>query len=52
MNGNIERRRALLWTVRASTFSLRSHKDPFAFVTAFSTTFRPEKLHEMLFDFT
>ena len=24
-NGNIERRRALLWTVRASTFSLRSH---------------------------
>ena len=23
-----------VWTVRASTFSLRSHEDPFAFVTA------------------
>ena len=34
-NGSIERRRALLWTVRTSTFSLRSHKDPLAFVTAF-----------------
>ena len=33
-NGNIERRLALLWTVRASTFRFRSHKDPFAFLTA------------------
>ena len=33
-NGNIERRRAILWTTRASTFSLRSHKNPFAIVTA------------------
>ena len=33
-NGNIERRRALLWTVRATTFRLRSHKDPIAFLTA------------------
>ena len=33
-NGNIERRGALLWTVRASTFSLRSHRDLFAFVRA------------------
>ena len=33
-NGNIERRRALLWTVRTSTFSLRSHRDPIAFFTA------------------
>ena len=28
--------RAILRTVRASTFSLRSHKDPFAFFTALS----------------
>ena len=33
-NGNIERRRALLWTVRVTTFRLRSHKDHFAFFTA------------------
>ena len=33
-NGDIERPRALLWTVMTSTFSLRSHKDPLAFVTA------------------
>ena len=33
-NGNIERQEALLWTVRASTFSLYSHKDPFTFFTA------------------
>ena len=33
-NDNVERRRALLWTARASTFSLRSHKDPVAFVSA------------------
>ena len=33
-NGNIERRGALLWTVRTSTFSLRSHRDPFVFSTA------------------
>ena len=33
-NGNIERRRALLWTVMASTFSLPSYKVPFAFVRA------------------
>ena len=25
---------ALLWTVRTTTFSLRSHKDPIAFFTA------------------
>ena len=30
-NGNIQRQRALLWTVRATTFRLRSHKDHFAF---------------------
>ena len=34
MNGNTDRQRAILWTVRASTFSFRSHKDPFAFFTA------------------
>ena len=28
--------RSILWTVRASTFSLRSHKDPFAFFTVLS----------------
>ena len=33
-NGNIERRGALLWTLRTSTFSLRNHTDPFAFFTA------------------
>ena len=33
-NGNIERRRALLWTVRASTFSFRNHRDPIAFFIA------------------
>ena len=33
-NCNTERRRALLWTVMASTFSLRSHKCPFAFFAA------------------
>ena len=32
-NGNVERRWALHWTVRATTFRLRSHKDPFAFFT-------------------
>ena len=33
-NSNIERRGALLWTVRTSTFSLRSHRDPIAFLIA------------------
>ena len=32
-NCNIERRGPLLCTARTSTFSLRSHKDPFAFFT-------------------
>ena len=34
MNGNVERWDALLCTVRTSTFTLRRHKDPFAFFTA------------------
>ena len=33
-NGNIERRRALLWTVRTSDSSLRNHRDYIAFFTA------------------
>ena len=33
-NENNERRAALLWTERASTFRLRSHSDPFAFFIA------------------
>ena len=33
-NSNIQRRGALLWTVRTSTSCLRSHPDPFAFFTA------------------
>ena len=33
-NFNIERRRCLLWTVRALTFTLRRHGDLFAFFTA------------------
>ena len=34
MNVYIERRGALVWTIRTSTFSLRSHRDPFVFFTA------------------
>ena len=41
-NGNIKRRRALLWDARASTFSVRSHKDPFAFVTALPRSSDPK----------
>ena len=33
-NENNERRGALPWTERTSTFCLRSHRDPFAFFTA------------------
>ena len=33
-NENTERRGALLWTERTSTFCLRSHRDPFAFFKA------------------
>ena len=33
-NGNIERQGALIWTERASTFCLRSQRDPFAFFIA------------------
>ena len=33
-NGNVERQRALLWTLRATIFRLRSHKDHFSFFIA------------------
>ena len=42
MNGNVERRGALLWSGRTSTSCLRSPTDPFAFFTGLPATFRPE----------
>ena len=45
-NWNNERRGALLWTERASTFCLRSHRDPFAFFKALAW-FSDQKINDI-----